>query len=149
MPRASPGHYAFNDLHVLLALLGADELCAPKLGCARCAARALRRGCRRSNHAMAREVGVPLMRGLLAFAHGDYDAVAEHALRRARAGQRFGGSHAQRDLIDQTLLAAPRARQPARARPRAAQRAPRGKPPTPLTRHWARRLGVRDRSMRS
>ena len=39
---------------------------------------------RRSNHAMAREVGQPLMRGLLAYAHGDADG-AVAALMPARA----------------------------------------------------------------
>ena len=58
---------------------------------------------------------------------------------RARA-HRFGGSHAQRDLIDQTLLAAS-ARSSSRAAGRAllaARTALKGE--TPLTAHWAQRL---------
>ncbi len=137
------GHYAFNDLHVLVALIGADELLRAESWIARCAARAMTpEDARRSNHAVAREVGLPLMRGLLAFARGDADA-AVTALHAAR-GQlpRIGGSHAQRDLIDQTLLAAA-----ARASHRHVGRAllnerRLAKPMTPLTRHWADQLGL-------
>ena len=137
------GHYAFNDLHVLIALLGAGELVRAESWVARCAARAMSpEDARRSNHATARELGLPLMRGLLAFAHGDADnAVATLHSARAHA-QRLGGSHAQRDLIDQTLLAAS-----ARASHRHVGRAllnerRLAKPMTPLTRHWAEQLGI-------
>ncbi|HEV8692353.1 MAG TPA: tetratricopeptide repeat protein [Ideonella sp.] len=137
------GHYAFNDLHVLVALLGADELVRAESWIARCATRAMApEDARRSNHAMAREVGLPLMRGLLSFAHGEADnAVASLHAARTQA-QRLGGSHAQRDLIDQTLLAAS-----ARASHRHVGRAllnerRMAKPVTPLTRHWAEQLGL-------
>ncbi len=139
----SAGHHAFNDLHVLIALLGADELVRAEGWIARCAARAMApEDARRSNHAIAREVGLPLMRGLLAFAHGDADnAVATLHSARAQA-HRLGGSHAQRDLVDQTLLAAS-----ARASHRHVGRALfnercMAKPMTPLTRLWGEKLGL-------
>jgi hypothetical protein len=48
------------------------------------------------------------MRGALAFGKGDFDAAAE-LMRPVRAlAQRFGGSHAQRDLLDLTLAEAAR-----------------------------------------
>jgi hypothetical protein len=92
---------------------------------------------------MAREVGAPLMRALLAFARGESMAAAQ-ALYSVRArSQRFGGSHAQRDLIDQTLLAAASADPAARSLGRAVLNERRAaKPLSPLTRHWAERLGV-------
>lgn len=137
------GFYAFNDLHMLVAMLGADELLQAESWIARCALRAMQpEDARRSNHLTSREVGLPLMRGLLAFAHGDNDA-AVAALHPARAQlQRLGGSHAQRDLIDQTLLAAS-----ARASHRHVGRAllnerRMARALTPLTRHWAEQLGV-------
>lgn len=137
------GFDAFTDLHVLLAMLGADELVQAEGWLARCAARAMQaEDARRSNHAAAREVGLPLMRGLLAYARGDADHAVQ-ALHGARAqAHRLGGSHAQRDLIDQTLMAAS-----ARATHHAVGRAllnerRMAKPLTPLTRHWAGRLGV-------
>lgn len=136
------GHYAFNDLHVLIALLGADELVRAESWIARCAARAMApEDARRSNHAVAREVGLPMMRGLLAFAHGDADAavVTLHAAR----GQalRIGGSHAQRDLIDQTLLAAASCASHRHVGRALLNERRMAKPMTPLTRHWADQLG--------
>jgi hypothetical protein len=91
---------------------------------------------------MAREVGLPLMRALLALTRGDADGAAD-ALYPVRAvAQRFGGSHAQRDLIDQTLLAAS-ARGSRRALGRALLNERRlAKPLTPLTRHWMERMAV-------
>ena len=98
---------------------------------------------------MAREVGAPLMRGVLAFARGRYDdAIA--ALYPARANaQRFGGSHAQRDLIAQTLLAAAAAAGTGDTIGVTTQRAVGrallnerllAKPRTPLTEFWVRRI---------
>jgi hypothetical protein len=58
------------------------------------------------NGAMAREVGLPLSLGLVAFHRGQH-ATALELLRPLRnIAHRFGGSHAQRDLIDLTMLAA-------------------------------------------
>jgi hypothetical protein len=74
---------------------------------ARCAQRALSPSdASRSNHLMAREVGLPLMRGLLALARGDADGAVDLIAPVRSTAARLGGSHAQRDLIDQTLLAA-------------------------------------------
>lgn len=142
---AQAGYYAFNDVHAMAALLAAGEVARAESWLARCAQRALdAEDARRANHAMAREVGLPLMRGLLAFERGDADGAADlmHPVR--GIAQRFGGSHAQRDLIDQTLLAAA-----ARGSRRALGRALLNerllaKPATPLTRHWLERIGGRE-----
>lgn len=140
---AHAGHHALVDLHVLMALLGASELVRAETWVARCAERAMSpEDARRSNHAVAREVGLPLMRGLLALARGDADA-AVTALHGARPqAWRLGGSHAQRELIDHTLLAAS-----ATAHHRSVGRAllnerRMAKPMTPLTRHWVERMGT-------
>jgi hypothetical protein len=141
---AAAGYYAFNDVHAVMAMLGAGELARAEAWVARCAERAMAADdARRSNHLMAREVGLPLMRGLLALARGEADAAAD-ALYAARGlAQRFGGSHAQRDLIDQTLLAAA-----ARGSRRGIGRALinerlMAKPSTPLTAHWRAQLDLR------
>jgi hypothetical protein len=140
---AGKGYYAFNDMHQLLALLLAGRNADAEALLARCAERAMASDdARRSNHAMAREVGLPLMRGLLAYAQGD-DAAAMDTLYAVRplAG-RFGGSHAQRDLIDLSLLAAS-ARCGQRELGRALLNERRlAKPLTPLTRHFVERLGA-------
>jgi len=144
---AHAGYYAFNDLHAVLAMLAAGEAPRAEAHVARCAERALApEDARRANHQMAREVGLPLMRGLLAFARGQAEQACE-LMHPARAlAQRFGGSHAQRDLIDQTLIAA--AAQSGEGRARALGRAlinerTMAKPVTPLTRHWLEQLGTR------
>jgi hypothetical protein len=143
-----PGHYAFNDSHVLMAMLGAGEIAHAEGWLARCAERAMAPDdARRTNHAMAREVGVPLMRGLIAFARGDYDSAAQ-VLQPVRAvAQRFGGSHAQRDLIDQTLMAAAALGRDHKALGRALlNERLMAKPATPLTREWMQRLGHQQRA---
>jgi hypothetical protein len=139
---AHAGHYAFNDLHAVIALVGAGEHHRAEAWVARCAQRALDpEDARRANHAMAREVGLPLMRGVLAFGRGEPDAAAELMLPARAVAQRFGGSHAQRDLIDQTLLAAAAASRGHRALGRALlNERLMAKPATPLTRHWEARL---------
>ena len=140
---SSAGHYAFNDVHTVLAMLGADEVPRAEAWVARCAERALgAEEARRTNHLMAREVGLPLMRGLLAFARGDADGAADLIYPTRSGAQRLGGSHAQRDLIDQTLLAA--AAQGNRRNLGRALLNERcmAKPVTPLTRLWMEKLAL-------
>jgi hypothetical protein len=143
MPDDEAGHYAFNDVHRVLALLLAQELTRAEAWLARCAERALSAtDAGRDNHAMAREVGLPLMRGLIALARGDADGAADLIAPVRGQAARFGGSHAQRDLIDLTLLAAA-----ADGGRRSLGRAllnerTMAKPASPLTRHWAARLAL-------
>jgi hypothetical protein len=140
------GYYAFNDLHALLALIGAGELARADRWLARCAERAMQaEDARRSNHLIAREVGLPLMRALLAHARGEHESAAQSLYAVRRHAQRFGGSQAQRDLIDQTLLACcAEAGLPSLGRAMLNERLM-AKPVTPLTRHWASRLGLAQR----
>ena len=109
-------------------MLAADDGARAEHWVARCAARALAADDARAQQPpMAREVGAPLMRALLAFARGEPARRRRRCTPCVRKAQRFGGSHAQRDLIDQTLLAAAGARSGvAIARSRGAQRAPLG-----------------------
>ncbi|MBC8056169.1 MAG: tetratricopeptide repeat protein, partial [Rhizobiales bacterium] len=98
---------------------------------------------REDNNAMANEVGLPLMRWRVAFAAGDAAPACRLLYPLRTMAHRFGGSHAPRDLIDQTLLAAaadageiPLGRALLNERRLA-------KPVTPLTDHWAARIGQR------
>jgi hypothetical protein len=137
-PIAHAGHYAFNDVHALIALLGsgAFERAQALLDASLAHAQA-------DNRAMARDVGVPLMQGLTAFARGDAETACATLYPLRAFAHRFGGSHAQRDLIDQTLLAAA-AQSGNAALGRALLNERRlAKPATPLTAHWAARLGLR------
>jgi tetratricopeptide (TPR) repeat protein len=95
--------YAFNDLHAMLALVGAD-----RMGEAARLLAAQRSALERDddNRIFLREVGLPATEAIHDFALGRYAEAAEK-LRRARpVAHQFGGSHAQRDLIDLTLIAA-------------------------------------------
>ena len=137
----SAGHYAFNDVHLVAAMLGADQIHRAETWVARCAERALgAEDARRANHQMAREVGLPLMRGLLALARGNADAAVEMIYPVRSQAQRFGGSHAQRDLIDQTLLAAASLGSRRNVGRALLNERCQAKPFTPLTRYWSERL---------
>ena len=95
--------YPFNDWHAVMANLGAgreDEVDRVIAALERSAAADSDVG------AWARTVGLPLVRGFRAFWRRDYRACAE-GLHGARAiVNQFGGSHAQRDVIDWTLTEA-------------------------------------------
>lgn len=97
--------YAFNDAHAAMAFVGAGRTDA--LGALREAqARAMARP--GDNAGFLTDVGAPVVAGLAAFGEGDWKgAVAALRPVRNRAG-RFGGSHAQRDVIDLTLIEAAR-----------------------------------------
>jgi hypothetical protein len=138
-----PGHYAFNDAHLVMGLLMAGEHACAEAWVAQCAQQALAAGnAAQANHRMARDVGLPLMRGLLAWARGDADAAVETLYPVRAAATLFGGSHAQRDVIDQTLIAASaRSRRPTVGRALLNERRL-AKPVTPLTRHWIEQMGL-------
>lgn len=98
------GHYAFNDAHALMACLGAGDVAGAEALLAQVIDQAQTQP--GLNRAMAQEVGLPLMCGLIAFARQDWDTAAAHLAPLRAVAHRFGGSHAQRDLIDLTLMAA-------------------------------------------
>jgi hypothetical protein len=135
------GHSAFNDLHALLAMLGAGDLRRAEAWAARSiAAAAARPGWNRD---VMVETGAPLLQGLLAFGAGRFDeATRTLAPLRGRLA-RIGGSHAQRDVIEQTLLAAAaRGNERRLGRALLAERLA-SRPATPLGEHWSRALSGR------
>lgn len=95
--------YAFNDLHAVMAYLGAgrDEAVARVMAAEGAAASGTS-----DNARWIRNVGQPLIAGFTAFARGQYRAAVQ-ALHPVRfVANQFGGSHAQRDIIDWTLTEA-------------------------------------------
>jgi len=138
-PIAAAGDYAFNDVHAMMAFVGANR---PQAAGALLEAqeRAVRGA--GDNVLFTREVGAPLTRAIKCFGDGDY-AETVRLLRPVRNhAHRFGGSHAQRDLIDLTLIeAALRDKQAALARALAAERVDL-KPSSPAARALLRRAGV-------
>jgi tetratricopeptide (TPR) repeat protein len=107
-PGGWPSWYVFNDLHAVMALVGAGLQ-----GEAEAVVRRLEHMARegapgRTNHAMVTGAGLAAAHGLAACGRGDYArVVAALAPVRDRL-QVFGGSHAQRDVFQRTLLVAAR-----------------------------------------
>ena len=103
-PYAEDAHCAFNDLHAMMAFVGARRWdCAERLLAAqeRCAAQP-----RGTNRDMTRLVGLPACRAFAAFGRGDF-ALAERLLRALPpVAHCIGGSHAQRDVLQLTRAAA-------------------------------------------
>lgn len=97
------GYYAFNDLHALLSYVGAGMT-----GEAAALIRTMRAAATGSgtNAGMTRDVGLPLAEAIMAFDSGDNERALELLQDVRLVAHRFGGSHAQRDLIGLTLLEA-------------------------------------------
>jgi tetratricopeptide (TPR) repeat protein len=101
--KAEDAYYVFNDMHAMMAFVAEGRSAAA----ARLLA-ALERGAggRGANAAMIREVGLPVCRALNAFGRGDYEMAVDLLLPVRPIAHRFGGSHAQRDVLSLTLLEA-------------------------------------------
>ena len=101
--RREAGFYAFNDVHAAMAFAMAGRDDATARACRAHGRGAARAGRQRGDDARGRPSA---RRGLAAFARGRYaDAIA--AIEPVRdTAHRFGGSHAQRDLLTLTLIEA-------------------------------------------
>jgi tetratricopeptide (TPR) repeat protein len=98
-----PGLYAFNDMHMMMAYVGAGRE-AQQLAVLDAQEAALARD--DDNAQFTQAVGRAATQAIRAWGQGDY-ARCVQLLRGIRSvAHRFGGSHAQRDVIDQTLLRA-------------------------------------------
>jgi tetratricopeptide (TPR) repeat protein len=135
-PKARSGNYAFNDIHAMMAFVGAG-LETP--------ARALLEAQREAmlgsddNAVFTRDVGHPVALAIKAFGEGNYSEAVRLLAPIRKIAHRFGGSHAQRDVIDLTLIeAALRADQKKLATELAAERAL-ARPASPLSALFSRR----------
>lgn len=93
--------YAFNDLHAIMAFLGAGRTADAER-----TLKAMRRAAADSgdNAYMTRKVGLPLAEAFIAFGAGRYAECVEKIAATRGVAQRFGGSHAQRDILSLTAL---------------------------------------------
>jgi hypothetical protein len=135
-PVKDAGNYAFNDAHAAMAFVGAgrpDSLA--RIIDAQAGAMALGD----DNAAFTRDVGHPVVMAIKAFGERNY-AETVWRLRDVRnIAHRFGGSHAQRDVIDLTLIeAALRGGQHSLAAALACERAAM-RPKSPLARLFVQR----------
>ncbi|MCX7585812.1 tetratricopeptide repeat protein [Phenylobacterium sp. 58.2.17] len=97
------GTYAFDDAHAMMAFVGAGRTEAARalLDLQR---QVLAGG--RDNAGFVRDVGLPVMEALHAFGEGRYALTLDRLRDVRNRAARFGGSHAQRDVIDLTIIEA-------------------------------------------
>lgn len=102
-PMAEDAYYAFNDMHAMMAFVadGREAAASRLLKAVRAKA-----GDRDSNGMMTREVGLPACEAIHAFGQADYRRTVELLMPARLVAHRFGGSHAQRDIIEWTLTEA-------------------------------------------
>jgi len=102
----APGFYPFNDMHAIMAFVGAGDL-----GRAEEVVTALERAVAEGDPAttgwrMTSSVGLPVCRSLIHFGRGSYQRVLDDLMPIRTRVHEFGGSHAQRDAVERTLLEA-------------------------------------------
>jgi tetratricopeptide (TPR) repeat protein len=96
------GYYAFNDLHAVLAFVGAGQIHRAQevLDAVKSAAE--------KNPVltamMAKSVGIPSCSAAIAFGEERYGDAVEELFGIRAIANRFGGSNAQRDILTQTLI---------------------------------------------
>lgn len=97
------GGYAFNDCHAMMAFVGAGRTDAQQ---ALLDAQRETMAGTSDNAGFTRDVGWAATVALQAFGAGDYARCTELLRPVRHRAHRFGGSHAQRDLLDLTLVEA-------------------------------------------
>jgi tetratricopeptide (TPR) repeat protein len=97
--------YAFNDVHAMMAFVGAGRLDDAAALISRLATYVEAEGWA-SNHHMTAEVGLPAARAMMAFGEGRYEETVDTLWPARRTFHHFGGSHAQRDALERTLIEA-------------------------------------------
>jgi hypothetical protein len=101
-----PGFYPFNDMHAIMAYLGAGR--PDQAGVVVTALEQVTSGGDRhtTGWEMTTAVGLPVCRSLLYFGTGRYAEAVDELLPVRTRVHEFGGSHAQRDAVERTLLEA-------------------------------------------
>ena len=131
-------NYAFNDAHAMMAFVGAG-LSGSAETLVDAQHQAIDAG--GDNAAFTRDVGHPVTLAIKAFGDGNYSETVRLLKPIRGIAHRFGGSHAQRDFIDLTLIeAALRAGDVALSRALAAERF-HVRPASPLSRLFVERVG--------
>ncbi len=98
---AEDAFYAFNDLHAIMAFVGAGRLADAER-----TLKAMRHAAAGGgdNAYMTRKVGLPAAEAFVAFEAGRYTECVDKLAAARSLAQRFGGSHAQRDILTLTAL---------------------------------------------
>ncbi|HLS82945.1 MAG TPA: tetratricopeptide repeat protein [Steroidobacter sp.] len=100
---AEHAYYAFNDVHAVMAFVGARRFDLVQQCIAAMERAANGAG---TNAMMTRDVGLPVAQALACFGMSQYEQAVELLIPVRTIASRFGGSHAQRDLLHLTLVEA-------------------------------------------
>jgi hypothetical protein len=101
-----PGFYPFNDMHAVMAFIGNGELERAEDLVAELEDVVSRPSPGSTGWAMTNLIGLPVCRSMVHFGRGEYDSVIADLLPIRTGVHTFGGSHAQRDAVERTLLEA-------------------------------------------
>jgi tetratricopeptide (TPR) repeat protein len=136
-PIAGESIYAFNDAHAMMAFVGAGRSAsAQRILDAQAANMTAEFN---DNAKFTREVGRPVALAIQAFGDRRYGETVRYLRKVRNIAHRFGGSHAQRDVLDLTLIeAAFRSGQQALAAALTSERAS-AKPTSPLSQLFMKR----------
>lgn len=102
----APGFYPFNDMHAVMAFIGNGELDRAETAVKMMTKVAAQGNPVSTGWKMTAEVGLPVCRAMVHFGRGEYDSVIRELLPIRSRVHTFGGSHAQRDAVERTLLEA-------------------------------------------
>ena len=142
-PVACAGNYAFNDMHAMMAFVGAGRVEDQNAVLQAQAGASTGQG---DNVAFTLEVGRAATLAVKAFGEGNYLETVGLLRPIRHYAHRFGGSHAQRDLLDLTLIeAAFRGGETSLARALTAERLA-AKPASPSAQHLAQRTTRLDKA---
>jgi hypothetical protein len=95
--------YVFNDAHAVMAFTGAGRAADARRVVDRLA-NDVATSPATSNTRMTAEIGLPVSRAIVAFSEDRHGDVVRELLPIRRVFNHFGGSHAQRDAMQRTLL---------------------------------------------
>ncbi|MFI6994962.1 tetratricopeptide repeat protein [Nonomuraea wenchangensis] len=104
--RVAEPFYAFNDMHAVMAYVGAGRLGEAEKLIASREAYVAGSPPGATNVDMTLRVGLPVCRALVAFGRGDHRAALDLLYPIRHRVNEAGGSHAQRDAVQRTLLEA-------------------------------------------
>lgn len=103
---ACRGWWTFNDIHAVMCYVGSDDIVSAAALISDREAYVAEAPAGVDNAAVTAELGLPVCKALVAFHAGRYDEAFSLIYPIRRMLYRCGGSHAQRDVLHQTLLEA-------------------------------------------
>jgi tetratricopeptide (TPR) repeat protein len=102
----TPGFYPFNDMHAVMTFVANDELDRAQAVVSALGEIIVSGDRAATGWQMTAAVGLPVCRSLVNFGCGEYGAVIADLMPIRTRVHEFGGSHAQRDAVERTLLEA-------------------------------------------